>query len=407
VRIFYKAMSTFVNKHYGGSKAGVFNFLMQAAILLRAFISAIRRFLKWIGLPVIDAAVILLSFWLVKFIWNTYVKQNVGYSPNMLIIAFPIFTIIFLAASYFSGLYDNGYKQSRLNRSALTAIVVLLAGYSLLPESLRFSRGILLFGSVMAYLLITFLRRLLVNLNVLESDKSNGSGQALVVGTNDEYASVHEIMLHSGMAEKVLGRVGVNNENEKGTIGNIMQIDQLINMYSAKEVILCEGKLSFKKLIELTRVMPHHVRIMFHALCSESVVGSESKNIAGRYVASYANYKVAKIVNKRNKRLTDLIISTAFIISFPVHFFMQKTPGKFFRNVGDVLLSRKTWVGYASPLKNLPHLKPGVISVTGVPVSLNTLPEESLASADEWYAANFTVWHDVQLVWKNYKFLSA
>jgi O-antigen biosynthesis protein len=37
VRLFYKAMSLFVKKHYSGSKAGVFIFLIQTAIVIRAF----------------------------------------------------------------------------------------------------------------------------------------------------------------------------------------------------------------------------------------------------------------------------------------------------------------------------------------------------------------------------------
>jgi GT2 family glycosyltransferase len=408
VRMFYKAMSTFVKKHYGGSQASLFNFLMQSAILLRAFISGMGRFIKWVGMPVVDAAVILLSFWLVKFFWNTYIKQDVDYSPNMLLIAFPVFTLIFLAASFFSGLYDNGYKQSRLNRSAIAAIVVLLAGYSLLPESLRFSRGILVFGSVVAYIFISLLRWLLVNFKMLESDKSNGRGQTLVVAAPVEYALVHEIMLHSGLHEKILGRVAVDGESEeKNTIGNVQQISKLINMYPVKEVILCEGKLSFKELIELVKKVPRHVRIMLHSLCSESIVGSESKNIAGRYVSPYLNFKLASIVNKRNKQLADIIISIIFVISFPIHLLLQKKPARFFRNVSEIFLMKKTWIGYAKALKNLPHLKPGVLSVTGVPHFMNSLPEENLIAADTWYAANYSVWHDVQLLWKNYEFLSA
>ena len=138
VKMFYKAMSIFAKKHYGGTKAGLFNFFIQIAIFIRAALSAIARFLKWIGLPVIDAAIILMSFWLVKFLWSSFVKQKVNYSPNMLIIAFPAFTILFLVASYFAGLYDNGYKQSRLNKSTATAILVLLAAYSLITRKPSF-----------------------------------------------------------------------------------------------------------------------------------------------------------------------------------------------------------------------------------------------------------------------------
>jgi len=218
---------------------------------------------------------------------------------------------------------------------------------------------------------------------------------------------VHEIMERCGMAEKILGRVTVNDESETNTIGNIAQIMQLGNMYPVKEIILCEGKLSFKRIIELIKVMPRHVRIMFHASCSESIVGSESKNIAGRYFAPRSNFKLASVVNKRNKQLCDIIISIVFIISFPIHLLLQKKPGRFFRNVSNVFLKRKTWIGYTNAFKDLPRLKPGVLSVTGLPDFMNTLPQENLISADIWYATNYTVWHDVRLVWKNYKFLSA
>ncbi len=95
VKMFYKAMSLFVQKHYGGNRAGLFNFFIQAAIYLRAALAAIARFLKWVGIKFIDAAIILTSFWFVKYLWSAFIKREVNYSPNMLIIAFPAFTVIF------------------------------------------------------------------------------------------------------------------------------------------------------------------------------------------------------------------------------------------------------------------------------------------------------------------------
>lgn len=46
VKMFYKAMSLFAKKHYGGRSAGLFNFFIQTAIFMRAGISAAGKVLK-------------------------------------------------------------------------------------------------------------------------------------------------------------------------------------------------------------------------------------------------------------------------------------------------------------------------------------------------------------------------
>jgi len=47
VKMFYKAMSIFVKKHYGSSKAGMFHLSIQLAILSRAALAAASRLLKF------------------------------------------------------------------------------------------------------------------------------------------------------------------------------------------------------------------------------------------------------------------------------------------------------------------------------------------------------------------------
>ncbi len=406
VRLFYKAMSQFVKKHYKGSRAGVFNIAVQTAIMGRALLTIITRLLKLIGLPLLDAGIILMSFWWIKYLWSAYIRKEVNYSPNMLIIAFPIFTAIFLITSYYSGLYDKGFKQSQLNRSTIISSLVLLSGYALLPEDLRFSRGILVFGIVMAFILMTILRRLFIRWKLLYAvDEAAERQQTVVVASESDFLLIRELMQKAGMQERVWGRVSNNNAIVPNTLSNIQQLPALVKTYPVKEIIFCEDGLTFKEIIAAIEQLPQTTRNKFHASGSNSIVGSDSKDISGDYVAQQKKYIIGAPLNRRNKGLTDILVSLFFILSFPVHLVLQKKAGKFFKNVFNVLFRKRTWIGYSTTFSSLPKLKKGILTSTGLPLSLNALPEESLQIADEWYASSYSVTEDIKKITRGYKYL--
>jgi len=406
VKLFYKAMSLFVKKHYSGGKAGVFIFLIQLAIWMRAGLSAAGRLLQRMGLPIIDAGFILMSFWVIKFLWSRYIRQEVNYSPQMLTIAFPVFTFIFLVAAFFSGLYDKGYKQSHLNRSVFFASLILLSGYALLPEEYRFSRGILFFGIALAFVLMSLLRWLFIQWGLLLiNNEEDEHRQTIVVASEKDFISVKELMQQAGMQERVLGRVNNSTLPAPAALGNLEQLPHLIKMYPVKEVIFCEDGLSFKDIIQTIQVLPKNVRHKFHASGSSSIVGSDSKNISGDYVSLDRRFIIGLPLNRRNKALTDILASILFILSFPLQLVLQKKPIQFFKNTFAVLFRKKTWVGYATNKNNLSELKPGILTSTGLPGSFNTLPEDSLLASDIWYATSYTVAGDLKKIWKGFTYL--
>ncbi|MEP6585045.1 MAG: glycosyltransferase [Ginsengibacter sp.] len=407
VKMFYKAMSVFVQKHYGGTKAGVFNFLIQAAIYLRAGLAAIAQFVRWIGIKLIDTVIILMSFWIVKFLWSSFIKREVNYSPNMLVIAFPVFTALFLAASYFSGLYDNGYKQSRLNKSTLISILVILSVYSLLPESLRFSRGILFLGSLLAFLLMSFTRFLLLRWNIIDNaPEKDEMNETVIAGTETEFDQAFGLLEKAGMQERLLGRIETVSTENNETIGRLDEIALLVKSYPVKEIIFCEGSLTFKKIIECISLLPRRIRIKIFTSCSNTLIGSESQHSAGKSLSGELRYPLNFPLHNRNKNLTDVTLAFFFLLTFPFHLILKKHPWHFFQNNFDVLFRRKTWVGYALDEKDLPSLKTGILTTTGLPASLNTLSQKNLHAADVLYAKGFHYLKDVKLIISNYRFLS-
>lgn len=403
VRLFYKAMSQFVKKHYKGSRAGVFNFSVQLAIWARATLTACAKLLQRMGLPLLDSGIILLSFGVLKFLWSHYVRRDVNYSPNILIIAFPVFTLIFLVTAYYSGLYDRGYKPAQLNRSTLIASLVLLSGYALLPESLRFSRGILVFGILLAYLLMYLLRALMIRGRLLETtDDANGRLQTIIVAQEKDFNVIASLMAARGLQEKILGRVSNDMNGDSKPLGNMQQLPQLIKKYKVHELVFCEEGIGFEKIIATIQNESAGLRNRFHAAGSDSIVGSDSKYLSGDYVSAQQKYKIDQPMSRRNKQLTDVLVAIFFLLSFPLHLVLQKNKAKFFSNAFQVLFRKKTWVGYCVAGNGLPKIKTGIITSTSLPALQNELPAESLQKADEWYASNYSIANDIKLIVKGY-----
>ena len=152
--------------------------------------------------------------------------------------------------------------------------------------------------------------------------------------------------------------------------------------------------------------LPAHVRIKLFTAGAHTLIGSGNKNETGNYISKDPLFRLSMPVSKRNKYLTDVMIAFFFLITFPVHLIIKSNPLLFFKNVFIVLFLKKTWIGYALHEKDLPALKPGIITTTGLPASLNTLPDENLHATDLLYAKSFHIVNDIKMVWLSYKLLS-
>lgn len=404
VRMFYKAMSIFVKKHYGGRRAGLFNFFIHLAIWFRAGMTAIAGFIRRIGLPVIDAGIILLAFWLMKNIWSSYIRSDIRYEYKLLWIAFPAYTLFFLIAAYYAGLYDRWYKRSELARSVLIATIFLLAAYSLLPEQYRFSRGIIVFGSVLAFMFISILRWALVSGGVLSNSKEKSAHTStLIAGSLQEYERVIQLLKEAGLQERVLGRIAVA-ENDETATGNWNQLQSVYRSVPFREIIFCQGTLSFSAIIEAFKTLPNNITAKIHSKDSNSIVGSNLSYTSGEAVSKENGYKLSDPYNRRLKRLIDICVSFFALISFPVHFFTVKKPFHFFANCFSVLFAKKTWIGYAQKEKALPVLSPAVIACNGLPVATEQkISVESLQMMDYWYARDYDPMNDLRMILKTYR----
>jgi hypothetical protein len=280
---------------------------------------------------------------------------------------------------------------------------VLLAGYALLPEKFRFSRGILSFGALLAFLMISLSRWTMLRMHLLQKTvEKKEKPYIIIVGTTAEFAEVSQLLKKNELSTKILGRVSVDNDKQNA-LGHIVNLQEAANALNANEIIFCAGSLTYTVIIETILTTKKDLRLRFHAAGSNSIVGSDSSATSGEVISSDQQFNLSDARYRRVKRLIDFVMAILFLISFPVHLFLNKKPGYFLANCLQVLAGKKTWIGYINQNETLPSLRLSVLSPSGTIKTLTqSLPPDSKTLIDFWYAKKYEPLRDILLILKNY-----
>jgi hypothetical protein len=408
VIVFYKAMSIFANKHFSNSNAKLFNFLIHLAIYLRAFVAIVARMVKQLFYPAIDFVIILSSLYLCKTVYEINFKLYPNfYSKEILNLFFPLYTLVWMTFTYFSGGYDTPLKLSKLIRGVLTGMGFILVIYSLLPEFYRFSRALILIGSLVT-LMIYIVTRVLYNFIGIKQFKwfnAKSGNRIAIIGSEQEFERVHQLLKQTRIRANFIGFISNENNGIRNTnyIGHFHQISEAIEIHQINEIIFCAKDISSANIIKhMVTLVTKGVEFKIAPPESLSIIGSNSIDTAGDlYIIDVNN--IGRPENRRSKRLLDIGVSVFLLLFSIVFIFFQKNKINFIKNCLLVLFGYHTWVGFGKQnRKDLPSIKPSVL----LPMDNSTfLTNQNYDTVYFNYAKDYQINSDFRHIIKNIKYL--
>ncbi len=407
VIVFYKAMALFANKHFSEKNARSFNFLIHLAIYIRAAAAIFTRFIKQLFFPSIDFALLLSGLYFCKNVYEIKFKLYPNfYSVEILKVFFPIYTLVWMTFVFLSGGYDKPISLRKILRGVLSGSAFILIIYSLLPEYYRFSRALILIGSVYA-LFAYLLSRIIyhwINLPGFTLGGNKLNVRLAIVGSIPEFERVNTILSKTHLNPEFLGFVTLNsNSNHPSAIGNLQQINEAIEIYQLNEIIFCAQDVSSQDIIsKMLSLSAKGVEFKIAPPESLSIIGSNSIDTAGDlYVIDTNN--IGRAENRRNKRIFDIITSLVLLLFSWMLILFQKNKIQFIINCVKVLFGMYSWVGYGKETrKDLPTLRPSVLT-----------PADTLASSSKEmrnkmflnYSKDYKTENDLKIMWRNFRAL--
>ncbi len=406
VFVFYNAMIIFARKHFSQKRAKTFTLLINIAIYFRALLAILARFARRIALPFADLVVGYTGVFLIQEYWGymTIYKGGGDYPFELVGFVLPGYLLLWLLSIYFSGGYDKPIKLSNTIGGVVFGSLVILVFYALLPESLRFSRALILLGTLWM-ILAACINRFVAHLLKLEGYRLGYDikKRFLVLGDEKEARRVESILKSTSIKPDFVGLV-LHSEQPTvpdGFIGHIGQARDIITIYEINEVIFCSKSIPHQLIIDKMTNW-HHAQVDYKIAPEDSlsIIGSNSINTRGDLYTVDIK-AIDKPSNRRNKRLFDIITALVIMVTWPISLFLLSNKIGIIRNAFLVLFGRRSWVGYCKSemykAGKLPQIRIGIVSPADV-FQQKVNDQEICTRLNLLYARDYTILKDLNIL---------
>lgn len=405
VYVFYKAMQIFAKKHFSENNAKIFNVAIDAAIWFRASLAALKRIIGHIMLPLLDFLLIFAGLFALSKYWdhNVLFQRNSAFPEFYFYAVLPGYTLLWQLAIWLSGGYQKPVNRHRLNRGIIIGVVAVLLVYAMLPETMRFSRAVVVMGAAWALLAVNVLRHLLVKAHLLDADMQRLSQRIAIVGGRQETERVLALVQSMNTTREFIGLVSTEPE-EKETllhIGKVGDLPELVTIYQIGEVVFCAHDIPAEQIIDwMNRLQDKQLDFKIAPEDSLSLIGSNSiftsENLYTIPVQSVYQKKY-----RRQKRLFDVLTALGLLLFLVLDIWFVKNKGGFVRNLFAVLRGSKSWVGLRPGVRS-ETLRPGILHPADAYPGSH-FSEAMMTRIEELYVRNYRIANDLTIVAKGFQ----
>lgn len=404
VYTFYNAMSIFVEHYFSGTQARWFNLLLHLAIWARAGMAWLRRVLLAVALPLLDWVVAFGGFVALKHLWATHWASNAAYYPPQYTwIVIPVYILVLMLCSWLYGGYEKPVRLGRIIKGMAIGCGLLLVFYSLLDESQRYSRVLLLLGCGWTLVSSLGIRAVLSLLRVPGYDlRPRRARTCIVVGGEEEAERVTQLY-------RSLGSTRIETVTDTGIDAN--RLYDTIRYHNADEVVFCSKDLPIQDIINtmtaLGGLSGRHRQVEYKIAPTDSsfIIGSNSiHRTEDLYTEELRT--IADPLNRRNKRLLDIGSSLLLILLTPVLLPFQRHRRSYLPHCWQVLTGKKSWVGVAHA--DIGREQSPSATRDGIFAPEDALPRRSAALSPELkqrlhlrYLRNYKLTTDLQILFIN------
>ncbi|HRP01087.1 MAG TPA: glycosyltransferase [Candidatus Kapabacteria bacterium] len=394
IKIFFDAMQIFVTKHY--SKSFFFLSFLKLGIFLRSVFSYLLRYKRDFALIVADALTIIIAVIIGTYIVFGSFFAFPSYAYPIVFILPPIIliSIMILIGEYF----ENDHRISK-SFFGMTILFMTLSTLTYFFPDFRFSRGIVLFTTILG-IISASISRIILQLY----DKYQGNNKIsniLIVGDEQNYNTfIREFGLLNPGSFQIFGYVNERPPTGNTTnswLGKPEQLESIIKDNLINNIIIADKTWNIDS-IKQTLNSGGALRVKYHFASQYSdFLASQIINDILNNTINNNSYRYTLLRYRIIKRLFDIVISLLLlIILLPFSLFLTSA-NKFTKELYQVFKGRKTIIGIIPEAKYKENFKHSLINFKNLNKN-KIYDNQTIDKLNEFYLKNYSLSLDFDIL---------